>query len=173
MLSFAGPLDDPGLDVLAVRKTPTVKAGVQLRGTAQRPLVTLYSEPPLPDGEKLAWLMLGHGLDRGGQQEFALLQLAAGALLSRAESASLQSQIAGAFGLDSFEVRAGEGEDLSSTVVSVGRRLSSRATLAYEQSLDGLNQAVKVIYQLGRHVRVEAKAGQPNSLDVFYSREYD
>lgn len=173
VLSFAGPLDDPGLDVLAVRKTPTVKAGVQLRGTAQRPLVTLYSEPPLPDGEKLAWLMLGHGLDRGGQQEFALLQLAAGALLSRAESASLQSQIAGAFGLDSFEVRAGEGEDLSSTVVSVGRRLSSRATLAYEQSLDGLNQAVKVIYQLGRHVRVEAKAGQPNSLDVFYSREYD
>lgn len=173
VLSFSGPIGNPGLDVLAVRKTPTVKAGVQVRGTVQRPLVTLYSEPPLPDTEKLAWLMLGHGLEGGGQQEFALLQLAAGALLSQAESASIQSQIAGVLGIESFEVRAGEDEDLASAVVSVGRRISSRATLGYEQSLDGLNRAVKVMYELSPRVRVEAKAGQPNSLDIFYTREFD
>lgn len=173
VLSFAGPIGNPALDVLAVRKTPTVKAGVQVRGTVQRPLVTLYSDPPLPDTEKLAWLVLGHGLEGGGQQEFALLQLAAGALLSQAESASVQAQLAGALGLDSFEVRAGEGENLAGTVVSVGRRLSSRASLSYEQGLDGLNQAVKVMYQLSPHVRVEARAGQPNSFDVFYTREFD
>ena len=173
VLSFAGPIGNPALDVLAVRKTPTVKAGVQVRGTVQRPLVTLYSEPPLPDTEKLAWLVLGHGLEGGGQQEFALLQLAAGALLSQTESASVQAQLAGALGLDSFEVRAGAGENLAGTVVSVGRRLSSRATLSYEQGLDGLNQAAKVMYQLSPHVRVEARAGQPNSFDVFYTREFD
>ncbi len=173
VLNFSGPIGNPGLDVLAVRKTPTVKAGVQVRGTVQRPQVTLYSEPPLPDTEKLAWLVLGHGLDQGGQQEFAMLQLAAGALLSQADSASVQSQLAGALGLESFEVRAGEGEDLSSAVVSVGRRLSSRATLSYEQGLDGLNQAVKVMYQLSPHVRIEGRAGQPSSLDVFYTQEYD
>ena len=172
-LRFIGPLDDPGLDVLAVRKTPTVKAGVQVRGSVQRPVVTLYSDPPMPDSEKLAWLVLGHGLERGGQQEFALLQLAAGALLSQAESVSVQAEIAEALRIDSFGVRAGEGEDLGTTVVSVGKRLSSRATLAYEQSLDGLNQVVKVIYQLSPRVRLEAQAGQQSSFDAFYTREYD
>lgn len=173
VLRFAGPLDDPGLDVLAVRKTPTVKAGVQVRGTVQRPVVTLYSDPALPDTEKLAWLVLGHGLERGGQQEFALLQLAAGALLSQAESVSMQAQLAEVLGIDVFDVRAGGGEDLTSTVVSVGKRLSSRATLSYEQSLDGLSQVVKVLYQLTPHVRLEAQAGQQSSFDVFYTREYD
>lgn len=172
-LAFVGPLDDPGLDVLAVRKTPAMKAGVQVRGTVQRPLVTLYSDPPLPDAEKLAWLVLGHGLESGGQQEFALLQLAAGALLSQAESVSVQAQIAETLRIDSFGVRAGEGEDLGTTVVSVGKRLSSRATLAYEQSLDGLNQVVKVIYQLSPRVRLEAQAGQQSSFDALYTREYD
>jgi len=57
-LRFLGPIDNPGLDVLAVRKTPTVKAGVQVGGTVQRPLVKLYSDPALPDSEKLSWLVL-------------------------------------------------------------------------------------------------------------------
>ncbi|MDP3583558.1 MAG: translocation/assembly module TamB domain-containing protein [Thiobacillus sp.] len=173
VLNFIGPIENPGLDILAVRKTPTVKVGVQVRGTVQRPLVTLYSDPPLPDTEKLAWLVLGHGLENGGQQEFALLQIAAGALLSQAESVSMQAQLAETLRIDSFGVRGGEGDDLATTVVSVGKRLSSRATLSYEQSLDGLNQVVKVLYQLSPRVRLEAQAGQPSSFDAFYTREYD
>jgi translocation and assembly module TamB len=173
VLSFIGPINNPGIDVLAVRKTPTVKAGVQVRGTVQRPLVTLYSDPALPDTEKLSWLVLGHGLGTGGQEEFAVLQIAAGALLGRAESVNMQAQLAEALRIESFGVRAGEGEDLSSTVVSVGKRLSSRTMLSYEQSLDGLTQVVKVLYQLSPHVRLEAQAGQQSSFDVFYTREYD
>ncbi|MHB1214771.1 MAG: translocation/assembly module TamB domain-containing protein [Thiobacillus sp.] len=173
VLSFIGPIDNPGIDVLAVRKTPTVTAGVQVRGTVQRPLVTLYSDPPLPDTEKLSWLVLGHGLESGGQQEFALLQIAAGALLGKMESVSMQAQLADALNIDSFEVRAGEGQDLAGTVVSLGKRLSSRTVLSFEQSFDGLSQVVKVIYQLTSHVRLEAQAGQQSSFDAFYSLEYD
>ena len=173
VLRFAGPIDNPGIDVLAVRKTPTVKVGVQVGGTVQRPVVTLYSDPAVPDTEKLAWLVLGHGLENSGQQEFVLLQVAAGALLSQAESVNLQAKMAETLGIDTFDVRAGSGEALTSTVVSVGKRLSSRATLSYEQSLDGLSQVVKVLYQLSPHVRLEAQGGQPSSFDAFYTREYD
>ena len=173
VLRFAGPIDNPALDVLAVRKTPSVKVGVQVSGTVQRPVVTLYSDPALPDTEKLAWLVLGHGLENSGQQEFVLLQVAAGALLSQTESVNLQAKMAETLGIDSFDVRAGGGESLTSTVVSVGKRLSSRATLSYEQSLDGLSQVVKVLYQLSPHVRLEAQGGQPSSFDAFYTREYD
>lgn len=174
ILRFVGPIDNPGLDVLAVRKTATVTAGVQVRGTVRRPLVTLYSDPPLPDTEKLAWLVLGHGLETGGQQEFALLQIAAGALMSQAESVNLQSRLAEALRIDSFDLRAGDGQDLASSVISVGKRLSSRTQLSYEQSLDGLSQVVKVIYQWSPRVRLEAQAGpQQSSFDAFYTREYD
>ncbi|MBT9567399.1 MAG: translocation/assembly module TamB domain-containing protein [Thiobacillus sp.] len=173
VLRFVGPIDNPGLDVLAVRKTPSVKAGVQVGGTVQRPVVKLYSDPPLPDTEKLAWLVLGHGLENSGQQEFVLMQVAAAALLSKAESVNFQSKLADSLGIDSFDVRAGSGENLTSAVVSVGKRLSSRATLSYEQSLDGLSQVVKVLYQLTPTVRIEAQAGQQSSFDVFYTREYD
>jgi translocation and assembly module TamB len=173
VLRFGGPIDNPGLDVLAVRKTPTVKAGVQVGGTVQRPVVKLYSDPALPDTEKLSWLVLGHGLDNVGQQEFVVMQVAAAALLSQADSVSFQSKLADTLGIDSFDVRSGGGEDLTSTVVSVGKRLSSRATLSYEQSLDGLSQVVKVLYQLTPRIRLEAQAGQQSSFDAFYSREYD
>lgn len=173
VLRFAGPIDNPGLDVLAVRKNPTVKAGVQVSGTVQRPVVKLYSDPALPDTEKLSWLVLGHGLDSAGQQEFVLMQVAAAALLSQADSVSFQSKLADTLGIDSFDVRSGGGTDLTSTVVSVGKRLSSRATLSYEQSLDGLSQVVKVLYQLTPRIRLEAQAGQQSSFDAFYSREYD
>ncbi|HQT00773.1 MAG: hypothetical protein B7Y26_07795 [Hydrogenophilales bacterium 16-64-46] len=173
VLRFAGPVDNPGLDVLAVRKTPTVTAGVQVRGTVQRPVVTLYSDPAMPDTEKLSWLVLGHGLDSAGQQEFVLMQVAASALLSQAESVNFQANLAEALKIDSFDVRAGDGEDLGTAIVSVGKRLSSRATLSYEQSLDGLNQVVKVLYQLTPRVRLEAQAGEQSSFDAFYTLEYD
>jgi translocation and assembly module TamB len=174
VLRFIGPIDNPGLDVLAVRKTATVTAGVQVRGTVQRPVATLYSDPALPDTEKLSWLVLGHGLSNGGQQEFALLQIAAGTLLSQADSVNFQSQLAEALNIDTFDVRAGDSQDLASSVVSVGKRLSSRTLLSYEQSLDGLSQVVKVLYQLTPRVRLEAQAGQQSSsFDTFYSVEYD
>lgn len=173
VLRFSGPIDNPGLDVLAVRKLPDVKVGVQVAGTVQRPQVTLYSDPAMPDTEKLSWLVLGHGLNSGNQQDFVLLQIAAGALLSQAESVSMQAKLAETLGIDSFDVRAGDGESLTGAVVSVGKRLSSRATLSYEQSLDGLSQVVKVLYQLSKHVRLEAQAGQPSAFDAFYTREYD
>jgi translocation and assembly module TamB len=159
--------------VLAVREMPSVKVGVQVGGTVQRPVVTLFSEPPMPDTEKLAWLVLGHGVESSDQQEFALMQVAARALLNRADSVNVQARLADALGIDTFDVRAGQGEDLASTVVSVGKRLSSRATLSYEQSVDGLNQVVKVLYQLTPRIRLEAQAGQPTSFDAFYTREYD
>jgi len=173
-LRFIGPIDNPGLDVLAVRKTATVTAGVQVRGTVQRPLATLYSDPALPDTEKLSWLVLGHGLSNGGQQDFALLQIAAGTLLSQADSVNFQAQLAEALNIDTFGVRAGDSQDLASSVVSVGKRLSSRTLLSYEQSLDGLSQVVKVIYQLTSRVRLEAQAGGvSSSFDTFYNIEYD
>jgi translocation and assembly module TamB len=60
---FNGPLLDPVLDIEAVRETPRMKAGLGISGRARNPHTRLFSEPDVPDQEKLSWLLFG----RGGQ----------------------------------------------------------------------------------------------------------
>ena len=60
-LIFDGPLDNPGLDIVALRKNLAVEAGVAVSGTVKVPIIQLTSNPPVPDNEKLSWLVLGHG----------------------------------------------------------------------------------------------------------------
>ena len=81
VLSFQGLLDNPALDVRAVRKGLAVEPGVQIAGNARRPVVRLISDPELPDTEKLAWLVLGHGPEQMSASDATVLLGAAGGLL--------------------------------------------------------------------------------------------
>ncbi len=63
-LIFDGPLDNPALDIVALRRNLAVEAGVAVTGTVRVPIITLTSNPPVPDSEKLSWLVLGQSLDR-------------------------------------------------------------------------------------------------------------
>jgi translocation and assembly module TamB len=59
ILNFQGLIDNPGLNIRAVRRNLPVEAGVEVTGTARRPIVRLVSDPDVPDAEKLSWLVLG------------------------------------------------------------------------------------------------------------------
>ena len=103
-----------------------------------------------------------------------LLQVAAGALLSQAESRRSSAEDGETLGIDTFDVRAGQRRNPHQhPVVSVGSGCPPRATLSYEQSLDGLARWWKCSISCRRHVRLEAQGGQPSSFDAFYTREYD
>jgi translocation and assembly module TamB len=129
IINFNGPINNPGLNILAVRKNPAieagaadasqVEAGVKVTGTALAPQVTLVSTPEVPDGEKLAWLVLGHGLQGSNKSEFDLLGTAANVLLARGQSVTLQARIAQALGLSEFSLSG--GGQLQSTVVTLGK----------------------------------------------------
>ena len=73
VLRFAGPYNNPYLDILAIRPNLQQRVGVQIRGTARSPVARLYAEPDLPDAEKLSWLILGRAAANGGA-ETAMLQ---------------------------------------------------------------------------------------------------
>ena len=171
-LSFFGPLDNPALDILAVRQTDQVTAGVQLTGTAQRPRVSLYSDPAMPDSETLSWLLFGHGLASVSSEQFSLLQTAATALLSQSGGASLQATLAQKLGLSSVDIRSGGGT-LAGTVVSLGKQFSRDFRVRYEQSLDGLSQIVRAYYTLSPTLSLQAQTGSQSGVDVLYSREFE
>ncbi len=171
ILNFQGPVDNPGLNIIAMRKDQPVEAGVAVTGTAQSPQVKLVSKPDVPDSSKLSWLVLGHGLDDASGQEFSALQAAAGALLATGQSVSLQQRIAHAAGLEEVSLKGGSG--LEGTVLALGKRLSSRAYLSYEQGLAGAVSLVKINYTLSKHLSVRAQAGTTPAVDLFYTFSFD
>lgn len=190
-VSFAGPLDNPALNVVALRKGLAVEAGVAISGTAQRPKVTLVSEPNVPDAEKLSWIVLGRPPDTASGGDMGLLIPAAQALLG-GPGGGITAQLAGSLGLDQLTVgqedlsgapRPGGGSrvlgrglnsapTVSGQVLSLGKRLSNEAFVSFEQSLGGAESIVKLTYQLSRQLAVVARGGTDNAVDLSYSLSF-
>ena len=177
LLRFTGPYDDPTLDILAVRPeqgTGGQRVGVQISGSAQSPKVRLYSNPELPDSEKLAWLVLGRPATGAGA-EAAVLQQAAMALLSR-NSSDLDGGLASSLGLDELGFRgSGTSADGSTTAaaLTLGKRISSDLYLAYERSLAGTMGTVSIFYDVSRYLTLRARAGEENAIDLIFTVRYD
>ena len=51
ILAFQGPLDNPGLNIIAMRREREVEAGVQVTGNVRVPRIDLVSSPNLPEEE--------------------------------------------------------------------------------------------------------------------------
>ena len=103
-LIFDGPANNPALDIVALRKNLAVEAGVEVTGTVRVPRVRLVSNPPVPDNEKLSWLLTGQGLDRASRGDFAMLGAASASLLGQGNR-PITTQIANTIGLDDISVR--------------------------------------------------------------------
>jgi translocation and assembly module TamB len=180
VLTFNGPYDNPGLNILAVRKRPdgeqlsetNVEAGVEVRGSALAPAAKLISTPTVPDSEKLAWLVLGHGLEGTSGNETGVLSAAAAALLGGSgKGGGLQSRLANSLGVD--ELGLSQANGLQSTVVTVGKRVSSRLYVSFEQGAATASSLVRLRYKLNPRISLQIQAGTNTAFDVLYSWAFD
>jgi translocation and assembly module TamB len=180
-LIFDGPLDNPGLDIVALRKNLTVEAGVAVTGTVKVPIIALTSNPPVPDSEKLAWLVLGHGLDRTSGADFAALQTASALLLGR-NAKPVTATIAESVGVDDISIKSGGptargahngASDAENRVIAIGKRLSDKLSLVYEQGLTVANSALKIEYSLTRNITLRAETGVVSGVGIQYNRSFE
>jgi len=175
VLRFGGPIDNPALDILAVRPNMSQRVGVQITGTALLPRVRLYAEPELPDAEKLAWLVLGRSSASGGA-EAAVLQQAALALLgSKSGSSGMSGALAASLGLDELSLRApsGSGASASAGAITLGKRFSSNFYAAYERSLSGTLGTLYLFYDLSQRFTVRAQSGEQTAIDLIFTVPYE
>ncbi|HZW24729.1 MAG TPA: translocation/assembly module TamB domain-containing protein [Gallionella sp.] len=178
IVNFQGPLADPGLNILALRKGLSVEAGVEVTGTAQHPSVRLVSTPTVPDFEKLSWIVLGR-LPTDGGVDTALLFNAAGSILGG--SGGITGQLKQSLGIDELSLRPGENKagqtaadnPLGSQIATVGKRLSSRAFLSYEQGITAVAGVTKLTYTLTPRVNIVTQAGVESAIDIFYTFSFD
>ncbi len=167
-LQFAGPVDNPGLALRAIRPELPVTAGVIATGTVRSPKITLFSEPALTDGDILSYIVTGRALGETSEGDAALLNQAALSLGAN-ESAAVTNEIRDAFGLDEFSVATGASARETSLIA--GKRLSPR--LSVRTGFNPFDQLWSFFlnYKLTEHWSVEAESGEYQGADILYSIE--
>jgi len=181
-LTFQGRLDNPLLDIEALRTGEQVEAGVKVVGTAQRPRIDLVSYPDVSDVEKLSWLLLGRGPDESGS-DAALLVSVGTALLGGGQPFYKQ------FGLDDVSVRTGaigssgsilpdrtvagdvnrdSDSELATQFLVASKSFANGITLSVEQALAGSDTVGRASYRLARGLSLDLKGGSVNGIALVY-----
>lgn len=166
-LLFAGPIDQPYLDIEAVRKVDDVTAGLRLSGNAEQPRSEVFSEPAMSQEQALSYLVMGRPLNSG--EDSNMLGEAALAL-GLAGSAPVTGEVAKHLGIQDFQLGT-EGTGNSTSVVASGQ-LSERLSLRYGVGVFEPANTVALRYLLSKKVYLEAASGLASSLDIFYKRDF-
>lgn len=170
LVIFQGPVENPLLDLRAVRRVPAynVVVGVEIGGTPDALQSRVTSEPPMDDTEAMAFLLTGRPLSGAGEREGNLIAGAAAAW--GLEQAGLITQRLGSeLGLD-VQLDADDGLDQSA--LTIGTYLSPRLLLRYSIGLfDGSNR-ITLRYELTRSLSVETTSGADGQgIDLIYRIE--
>ena len=166
-LLFAGPIDQPFLDIEAVRQVDDVTAGLRLSGNAAQPTSTVFSEPAMSQEQALSYLVMGRPLGQGGDNNM----LAQAALaLGMANTAPRVNSLAQGIGIRDFQLDT-QGSGAATQVVASGN-LSERLSLRYGVGVFEPANTVALRYELSRRLYLEAASGLASSLDLFYRRDF-
>jgi translocation and assembly module TamB len=162
-LLFAGTaLDNPGLDIRAARtilgasggqSDDTIIAGLQVRGTAQVPVLTVYSQPAMEQSEALSYLVTGKPLSGLKSGEGDMLGTAARALGS-ATGDLLAKGIGARMGV---EAGVSDNAAVGGAAFTVGKYLSPKLYLSYGVGLFTPGEVVSLKYIFNKRWNFEAQ----------------
>ncbi|HUN71919.1 MAG TPA: translocation/assembly module TamB domain-containing protein [Steroidobacteraceae bacterium] len=170
LIFTGGPIDDPGIEIRAVKRYPDVTAGINVRGTLQEPRLSFFSSPSLPQSQIVSLILSGGG----GGSTLQMLQAtsnqqatAASELLTQG-GAILAQQLGSRIGLPDISVET----DLNNeTSLVLGKYLSPRLYVSYGVGLTEELNAIRLRYSLGDHWTIRTTAGQIKGADLVFSVE--
>ncbi|MFH0924852.1 MAG: translocation/assembly module TamB domain-containing protein [bacterium] len=169
LLFTGGPVNNPDLDIQAVRNVNTVKVGVNVQGTLQEPQLTLFSSPPMEQADILSYLLTGQALRNASSAEGKLLYNAARTLtISGGEL--IAKRIGSIFGIKDVSVEKGTNSGEVSLVI--GRYLSPRLYLSYGIGLFEDVNTLQVRYQLTKRWLIKVESGFETGADLLYTVEW-
>lgn len=170
-LIFTGsPLDNPLLDIRAVRRVDAVTAGLAVTGNAQQPVLEVYSVPVMDQAEALSYLVLGRPLRQATSSADQDALGAAATAVSTAGGDLLAKSLGARLGLD--DVGIGTSRELGAGALTLGKYLSPRLYLGYGRSLFDGGQLVFLRYRLSEHFELEAQSGtRDNKAGINYRYE--
>ncbi len=165
-LTFAGgAIDNPGIDVSAVRKINDVTVTASLRGTLQQPELSLTSEPAMSDTDMLSYLVLSRPANQIGGGDATLLLNAASTLLPKAGGIGVTERIKSAFGLETLavETRQDAEQETRETSLVLGRYLTPRLYIAYAAGVANTLNVFRVRYELSKRWLLQTESSSRQS----------
>lgn len=155
------PVDNPGLDVRAVRVVEDVTAGIKVTGTLKSPKVDLFSTPAMSEGDALTYLVTGHAPGEGGSS------VGLAAALKASGAGSVAEELGRQLGLEELRVDTGSGLEQASVVA--GKYLSPKLYLQYINELSSGETKLRMRYDINKRLQLEAETGKSQGGDLFYT----
>ncbi|HEY8586283.1 MAG TPA: translocation/assembly module TamB domain-containing protein [Rhodanobacter sp.] len=162
LLFASTPIDNPGLNIRAIRKlnpNATIDEGQQVgllvSGTAQRPVLTVFSNPIMEQSDALSYLVTGKPLSqvRGGEGDAVG---AAAQALGSAAGNLLAKSVGSRLGVDDIGVTSSAALG-GNSAFTVGKFLSPRLYLSYGVGLFEPGEVVTLRYMLSKRWNFEAQ----------------
>lgn len=172
LIFTGGPIENPGIEIRAIKRYPDVTAGINVRGTLQQPQMSFFSDPSLPQSQIVSLILSGGG--GGGLQMMQATSTpqnqqatAANELLAQG-GAILAQQLGSRIGLPDISLET----DLNNeTSLVLGKYLSPRLYVSYGVGLTQQLNAIRLRYSLGDHWTIRTEAGQIRGADLVFSVE--
>lgn len=167
LLFTGGPADNPGLDleISRSRRGGDVRATLRILGTADEPLLQLFTDPPSSEEDALAYLLFGAPLSQTSSSDRDLVDrtlTSAGLSLSGAIAKRLGDRL----GIDETQVEATSGQE--SATLFFGEYLSPRLFVAYGIGLLEPVSTFRLRYTLSDLWELRAESGSESSVDLSY-----
>jgi translocation and assembly module TamB len=163
------PLEDPGLDMRVTRRTPEVLAGMEIRGTARDPEITIFSEPEMPEAEAMAYLLIGRPIRGSGEGDGDLMDRRVTSM-GLAGGAAVLNRLGPALGV--AEARIDRGERLSDAALVVGTNFTPRLFVSYGVGIfGGTANVLRLRYQLAQNWILRTESARELGADLLYSVE--
>ena len=167
-LNFYGPLNDPVLDVRAVREVRyqarNITVGAVVSGRISRQLdFVLFSNPFYSDADILSFLLVDRPAATADGDGSAL---SGAAVAMGLQSLSVMQEVSQGLNLDEAGLRGSGGDD---TEVVAGKRISEDVYVRYTYGLFNRIGTLLIRYDIGRGFSIEAGSGEQQTLDLLYS----
>jgi translocation and assembly module TamB len=163
------PLTEPIIDIVAERKIKDsdITVAVNVRGTIERPYISITSQPAMPSNEALSYLLTGRSIDTLQSGEATNINQTA-ENLALSGGGLLLGQLGTRLGLDEVSVERTGADDTS---VVLGKALSQNLFVSYGISIAEAINTIKLRYTLNERWSLKAEAGIEQSADIEYRIE--
>ena len=168
-LLFMGGYDNPAIDIRAVRHVENMRVGVQMNGTIRNINSSLFSTPTLPDGDILSVMITDRPIAEIGSQQDGNALIGAMTSLGISQSQGITSQIQNQLGLDAFSINS--SGDMNDSSLMLGKYITPRIFIRYAVGLFETENSLAIDYSVNDRVKLEAKSGQAQSIDLTYTVE--
>jgi translocation and assembly module TamB len=160
-----GPVNNPGVDIRAIKQYPDVKAGVNVRGTLLQPRLSFFSEPSLPQSQIVSLILAGGSIESAQNRNNP--NQAGNELLAQG-SAILAQQLGSRVGLEDIGL---ESDLDNQTSLVLGKYLSPRLYVSYGISFTEQLNTLKLRYTLSDRWTVKTEVGEARGADLVYTIE--